>query len=95
MIDVLHEELIRIEDAAAHIPSRPSRASVWRWILRGVRGRQLESTMVGGRRFTSREAIERFLQPSCLVATHPTPSVRQRQALAAVNTLAKRGVCLQ
>jgi hypothetical protein len=44
MIDVLHEELIRVEDAPARIPSRPSRATVWRWILHGVRGRQLEST---------------------------------------------------
>ena len=36
-------------------------ATVWRWVTVGVRGRKLGTFFVGGRRFVTREAIERFL----------------------------------
>jgi len=61
MIDTSAEELVSFEDAAAYLPSQPHRATVWRWSQRGVRGVTLESVMVGGRRFTSIEAVDRFV----------------------------------
>jgi hypothetical protein len=42
-----------------NLPISP--ATCWRWALRGVRGRRLETFLIGGRRYTSREAVDRFL----------------------------------
>ena len=63
MIDGQREELVPLTKAGRLInPSRvPHTATVWRWALHGVRGEKLESVIVGGQRFTSREAISRFL----------------------------------
>lgn len=36
-------------------------ATAWRWCLRGCRGIKLESLLIGGVRYTSREACVRFL----------------------------------
>lgn len=61
MIDVSTEELISLADAVKHYPgTRPHRATVFRHAMRGVRGRRLETVKVGGKRFTSVEAIRRF-----------------------------------
>ena len=73
MIDLELETLIPIAEAARHIPGRPHRGTVWRWLQSGVRGVVLESVLIGGRRYTSTEAIRRFL-----LAGNPTsaaPSV--------------------
>ena len=37
-------------------------STVWRWVLRGVKGHRLESFLVGGRRYTTREAVGRFFR---------------------------------
>jgi hypothetical protein len=36
-------------------------ATVWRWTLNGTKGVRLESFKVGGRKFTTSEAFERFV----------------------------------
>jgi hypothetical protein len=59
---MLEETLIPIAEAARLVPGRPHLATLHRWIARGCRGIRLESILVGGRRFTSREAIARFIQ---------------------------------
>jgi transposase-like protein len=35
-------------------------STVWRWVLKGVRGTKLESVRVGGRRYVSPMAVESF-----------------------------------
>lgn len=40
---------------------KKSIATVWRWMLTGCRGVRLESILLGGRRITSKEAVERFV----------------------------------
>jgi len=55
------EQLIPIMRAPERFPVTPSRTTMYRYIQGGVRGVQLETTMVGGRRYTSAEAIDRFL----------------------------------
>ncbi len=62
MIDTQTESLISINEAPAHIPTRPHIATCWRWIQRGVRGVKLETVLIGGKRFTSVEAITRFIE---------------------------------
>lgn len=63
-IDLSAETPLTIAEAAAIIPGSPSLASVWRWVLKGVRGNQLESLMIAERRFTTHEAIDRFIARS-------------------------------
>jgi hypothetical protein len=61
-IDVEREHLVPIVEAARHYPGRtPHFATCVRHALRGVRGVRLDTVMIGGRRYTSVEAIRRFL----------------------------------
>ncbi len=40
----------------------PHVSTIYRWRLRGIRGVKLETFLIGGRRYTSVEAIERFTE---------------------------------
>ena len=68
MIDPTQENLIPIarageDDRLIRTIGRVTEKTIRRWAARGVRGRRLESVVVGGRRYTSSEAIERFIRP--------------------------------
>src|SRR5262245_25709166 len=94
--DVHGESLISLPEACKVIPGRPHLATVYRWFQRGVRGGiKLETALVGGRRFTSREAVQRFVDrrsgPPAESMAARTPSQRQRAAEKANNELAKAG----
>lgn len=73
MIDIAQETVIPIAEAAQHVPGRPSVPTLWRWVLKGTRGGKLDSILVGGRRFTSLEAIQRF----CEQGTAPNPEAHR------------------
>jgi len=84
-IDFETERCIPIGEAPKHIPGRPSLASVYRWMTNGVRGARLETIVVGGQRFTSIEAIQRFIERTTAnspgaSAPVPRPTSRQREA---------------
>jgi len=64
MIDIKRETLISLREARKEFPTRPSLPTLWRWIVTGVRGVVLDSVRIGGRRFTSKEGIQRFLEAS-------------------------------
>ena len=55
------EALISLAQAASLLPGRPNVTTLHRWCTAGTRGLTLESYLVGARRYTSREAVERFL----------------------------------
>ncbi len=61
MIDMQTEELLTLEQARRLFPRPPHPSTLWRWVLEGVRGAKLETLVAGGRRYTSREAIGRFV----------------------------------
>jgi hypothetical protein len=61
MISIFSESLVRLSAAGRHLPGNPSLPTLWRWHSRGVRGVRLETVALGGRRYTSREALERFV----------------------------------
>jgi len=61
MIDVTSEQMIPFQKASSHVPGRPHISTLHRWRSRGARGARLESLLIGGRRYTSVEAIQRFL----------------------------------
>jgi hypothetical protein len=61
-VRLLSETLMSLPDACSAFPGRKvSLPTLHRWRLSGVRGIFLETVLVGGRRMTSLEAIERFL----------------------------------
>lgn len=65
MIDSRLETLIPLDEAAKLAPGfRPGRSvsvdAVRRWARSGMRGVRLETVIAGGRRCTSRDAVQRF-----------------------------------
>ncbi|MDZ4685309.1 MAG: DUF1580 domain-containing protein [Planctomycetaceae bacterium] len=93
MLEFDGTDFIPISQAGKHFPSSRSRATVWRWILNGVRGQKLATILIGGRRFTSAAAIQSFLERlNPAVADDKVGERRRRQAMAAQHQLAARGL---
>jgi len=95
-IDVNTEDLIRFTDAIRSFPGRDiCIQTLHRWRLRGVRGVKLETCLVGGTRYTSHQAIGRFIaaqNTSPATAASVSPKQRERQSAAARRELAAMGV---
>lgn len=86
MIDPNSETLLSLTDAANTLPGRPNVTTVWRWRNRGVRGVRLETICLGGRRFTSREALSRFFAATTAAADgQPLRSETPRQRESAID----------
>jgi len=94
MIDVTTEQLLTLSEAAALLPGRPSVATLWRWRTRGAHGRRLESVVLGGKVFTSREALQRFAEQRGGVdaPTVRTPHQRERDIRKAEAELNDAGI---
>jgi len=111
MIDTTAERPVPIDEIPAeHIPGRGGKpvhqVTLSLWYRRGVRGILLETIMIGGRRCTSIEALNRFYQAvSQARSTHPLHQPpadaapppraardRSKAVRRAMNDLAKRGV---
>jgi hypothetical protein len=74
--DLTKETLIKFGKAPKAVPGRPHISTLHRWRLRGVRGVKLETCLVGGRRFTSIEAIDRFIAATTAAANGEAPPTR-------------------
>lgn len=67
MIDLNSERLLTIKEACFRVPNKNRRGgvdyrTVWAWMKKGLRGIKLERACVGGRVYTSEEALQRFMQ---------------------------------
>ena len=96
-IDLSSEDIFPVSEAPQHIPGHPSKASVWRWVLKGVGGVKLESILIGGKRFTSAESIQRFCDRRTAAADgDPAPTrtsgQREREIAAAEQELSEDGI---
>jgi hypothetical protein len=62
MIDLATEQVFPLSEAPKRIPGRPSIATIFRWTGSGVGPRRirLEVLKIGGKQFTSMEALQRF-----------------------------------
>jgi hypothetical protein len=73
----LAEDLLSLPEAAARLPLRGGRTvsttTLHRWATAGVGGVVLESLRVGGARYTSAQALGRFVNR--LNATEGTPGL--------------------
>lgn len=96
-IDLSQETLLTFPQAAATLPGRPHVSTLHRWRLRGVRGVKLETCLIGGRRYTSQEALERFSAATTAAANGEAPKVRtptqrERAIRQAEQELAREGI---
>jgi hypothetical protein len=87
MIDIVTEHIRLLAKASPDVPGRPHTSTLVRWALRGVKGIKLETVVIGGRRYTSVEAIERFItrlsMPQASLNTPTNSEERIRQQLDA------------
>ncbi len=61
-------------------------STIWRWCLRGVRGRKLASFVIGGRRYVYRDDLDDFLAAQNADdprPAQPTQKSKRRNAAAA------------
>jgi hypothetical protein len=83
MIDINNERLLSLVEASRLLPGRPSAATLWRYRTKGIRGRVLASVAIGGKIFTSAEAVARFAEQrgdtQCVAQRTPT---KREQAIA-------------
>ncbi|MGV3604879.1 MAG: DUF1580 domain-containing protein [Planctomycetaceae bacterium] len=93
-MQILSEQRFPLAEAAERVGRNVS--TLWRWSQSGVKGRVLETQLIGGRRFTSVEALERFVEAINSPAGTPTParseSQREKATAAARAALAKDGI---
>ena len=70
MIDTFNEDIISIDDADKHVArlsrKKRNRAKIIRWANRGVAGVRLRTISIGGEIFTSKQALNEFLNESRL-----------------------------
>ncbi len=70
---VPHASLISFGEAVRLLPRAISPATLWRWHQHGRRGHKLRAWRLGGRLFTTREALFAFLRD--LQTPRPSPTV--------------------
>lgn len=63
--DLRDDPAMSLPEAAAYIGkltgSKPHLSTIWRWCLRGCKGVRLDSICIGGKRFVTAAALERFV----------------------------------
>ena len=94
MIDLATEQLLPLAEARAFLPDRPSVCTLWRWRNKGARGRRLESVVLGGKVYTSVEALARFAHQQGGDGTSAirTPAAREREIAKAERELREAGI---
>jgi hypothetical protein len=97
MINTEFETLVAVSQLSKVIPGRVHSSTGWRWVQRGVRGIKLETILIGGRRYTSHEALQRFFERTTAAAAGELPPVRtakqrERDIARAERELADAGI---
>jgi len=84
--DFQQEQAITLAQAANHVPKRHGKkvhySTLYRWATKGARGRVLESRLIGGIRYTTVEALQRFINPEGI--TQQKTSLAIDQALSRI-----------
>lgn len=67
MITIASETLVPLRDAPKLLPPAPTGkpihlSAIYRWVSKGVAGVKLEVIRVGGKNYTSQEALQRFAE---------------------------------
>ena len=89
-IDIHTEELLELNKVPANLERRTGKrlnlSTVYRWTNRGIAGVRLETVLVGGSRYTSAEALNRFFTQSTLakqgkLSTATAEGIRRAKAI--------------
>ena len=72
---IFHEKLIPLSEARLLLPGQVAPQTLERWIREGIRGVKLEVVYCGKRRYTSEEAIQRFLEGQNRNLEYPEPAI--------------------
>lgn len=87
MIDVTNETLILPTEASKILPKQKGKklnvSTVYRWMQTGLRGHRLEFICIGGTRFTSHEALNRFFHRVTDATTGNTSTTQRSNAKSA------------
>ena len=95
-IDPLGSDTFPLTEAARRIPRlrndrRVSVSTLWRWAFRGLRGVRLETTLIGGVRVTSAEALRQFFAALNCPSRSDEPSPgRQEKAASELDRIGIR-----
>jgi hypothetical protein len=95
--DLTAKSALTLTEAAtvigAHTGRRPSSSTLWRWSLRGVRGKRLEVIRVGGTLYTTRASVVEFLNdyPSAPPERRDPPGRPAKQTVASQVAAEQRG----
>jgi hypothetical protein len=93
-IDISTEQVITMPQASETFPGNPSLCTLWRWRLKGIRGRKLETVIIGGRPYTSVEALARFAryEGGNDTLTIRSPAAREKAVTRAEEELRAAGI---
>jgi len=89
-IDIESEKVIPLGAAAKYTPGRPHKATIYRWT--NSENNPLETLKVGGRLYTSVEAIHRFIGRCTNPDSVPQPVTNSARQLAVEKELAAAGI---
>ena len=79
-INIENEQIIPLREGPEHCPGTPHISAFYRWMNK--KDSPLETIRVGGRRYTSVEAIHRFIERCtnpCAVTTVPLRRIAKRE----------------
>lgn len=88
--DLLDESLVSLTAACKSFPVKCSRAAIERWARKGARGTVLETVLVCGRRYTSMEAIDRFVRNQLQIEPERVPPKRIGMSPKDIEAAARR-----
>ncbi len=80
MIDLDSEQVIKIGEAPNYLPHAPTLQTIYKWLNQPQN--PLESIRIGGRRYTSVEALRRFVANCNADSAPPTPLAGRQGVLA-------------
>jgi hypothetical protein len=87
-------DYLTLAEASHLLPGRPHLSTLMRWAFHGVKRIRLKTFVVGGRRYTTPDAIREFIEATTAAANREPPPVRtsrqrERDMAAAEAELAK------
>lgn len=78
--ELLEENLLTLSEACLNFPVQCSRPTIARWVRQGHRGIVLESVLICGKRYTSQEAIRRYVCKQLQIVAECQESGRGNQS---------------
>ena len=93
-INVDDSDLVKLCEAQQHIPGRPSRQTLWRWVQRGLRGGtvKLSTIKVGGIRYTSHSALANFVRQMSAEPGESLAEINHQAVAQSISLLDEAGI---